>query len=303
MKLADLPPREIQARLRATGAFLRVGPFVIAIRSSLPEIAQGLRQLYAEHPLDESGEFADYHVEIDAPVGLRRWMRPQVLFRFDGAAPFKPLPRGQALPALEWGINWVIASNAHQYLILHAAVVAKDDRAAILPGPPGSGKSTLSAALVHRGWRLLSDELALIDSRNGALTALARPINLKNRSIDVIRAFAADAVFTSATHDTAKGTVALLRPPPQSVALMGEAAKPAWVVLPRYEDGAPEELRFESAALTFMELGRNAFNYSILGRRGFRTLANLIDHCRCFRFRYGALDDAVRVFDRLASEA
>jgi predicted ATPase len=29
----------------------------------------------------------------------------------------------------------------------------------ILPAPPGSGKSTLCAALVTRGWRLLSDEL------------------------------------------------------------------------------------------------------------------------------------------------
>ena len=276
---------------------------MIAVRSNLPEIAAGLARLYAEHPLADAAEFADYRVAIEAPFGPRRWIRPQVLFRFDNVTPFMPLPRDQALPALEWGINWVISNHAHRYLMIHAAVVAKDGRAAILPGPPGSGKSTLSAALVHRGWRLLSDELALVDPTSGALVALARPINLKNQAIGVIGDFAAGAIFSAAAHDTVKGTVALLKPPPASVAAMDVPAGAAWVIAPRYAAGAPCELRPESPAMTFMELGRNAFNYSILGRQGFRSLAGIIDRCRCFSLRYGALDDAVAAFDRLAAEA
>src|SRR3546814_5884714 len=50
-----------------------------------------------------------------------------------------------------------------------------------LPGAPGSGKSTLTACLVHNGWRLLSDEIALVSLQDGGLTALARSISLKNR--------------------------------------------------------------------------------------------------------------------------
>ena len=60
--------------------------------------------------------------------------------------------------------------HAHQYLIIHAAVVEKNGLAAILPAPPGSGKGTLTAGSVLSGWRLLSDELTLIDRLSGRST-------------------------------------------------------------------------------------------------------------------------------------
>ena len=81
---------------------------------------------------------------------LRRHLRPQAILRCDGRVPFKPLPMAQAMPMLEWGLNWVISSHAHDCLVLHAAVVERDGQALVLAADPGSGKSTLCAALVHR---------------------------------------------------------------------------------------------------------------------------------------------------------
>ncbi len=46
---------------------------------------------------------------------------------------------------------------------LHAAVVCLDGRAVALAGDSGSGKSSVSRALVARRHRLLSDDLALVD--------------------------------------------------------------------------------------------------------------------------------------------
>jgi serine kinase of HPr protein (carbohydrate metabolism regulator) len=48
----------------------------------------------------------------------------------------------------------------------------------LLSAVSGSGKSTLSAELALNGWRLLSDELALIDSEV-KLVPLTRPVSLK----------------------------------------------------------------------------------------------------------------------------
>lgn len=59
---------------------------------------------------------------------------------------------------------------------LHASVVALGDRAFALVGPRGAGKSTLALALVQRGARLVSDDVAVLSEREGAtLVAVGRP--------------------------------------------------------------------------------------------------------------------------------
>jgi len=228
MKLLQLSPSSLRQQLAGSGMWLRTGPFSLRVRSRLPTVAEGLTQLYGQFEVRNSHEaFADFHVELNASSRLRRWLRPQVSFSFDGAQPFKPLPMDQAYPMLEWGLNWCVSMHAHHYLIIHAAVVEKQGLAAILPAPPGSGKSTLTAGLVLSGWRLLSDELTLIDRRTGLLHALPRPVSLKNQSIDVIREFSPEAFINRVSHDTAKGSVAHMRPPRDSVCASTNPLAPA----------------------------------------------------------------------------
>lgn len=304
MKLLQLPPTELRARLRDAGIWLRTGPFALRIRSSVPSIAEGLADLYGQFEVRHPREtFADFHVSVNAPNPLRRWIRPQVDFSFDGHLPFKPLPYDQAYPMLEWGLNWCVSMHAHQYLIIHAAVVEKNGGAAILPAPPGSGKSTLTAGLVLSGWRLLSDELALVDRKTGLVHPLPRPVSLKNQSIPLIRAFSSEAFISRPSHDTTKGTVAHMRAPTESVRRQHEPARPAWVIFPKWTAGAATALTPRSAAQTFMFLAQNAFNYSHLGADGFRVGTRLIDQVGCYDFAYSRLDEAVRAFDRLADSS
>lgn len=279
---------------------MRTGDFVFSVRSSLPEIHAGLRQLHGRTPLADDNEFVDFYVAINAGHHVRRWLRPQARFEVDGVEPFKPLPRAQALAMLEWGMNWCITAYGHHQLVIHAAAVAHGDRAAILPAPPGSGKSTLCAALVNRGWRLLSDELALVSLETGEIQALARPVNLKNASIQIMRDFAADASFGPTIHDTSKGTVALMQAPASSVDKATDPARPTWIVLPKYSPNAAAHLTPMTQGEAFLSLADNAMNYHILGELGFQAIGRLIDDCASYRFEYSALDDAIATFDALA---
>lgn len=296
LKLGDLDPETLNRRL-ARGLSLATGPFRFNICSVQPIVQRGLAALYADTPVLHDGGICDFHVGVNAVRGPRRWIRPQVDFRFDSVTPFKPLPAAHAFALLEWGMNWCIAGQAHHYLLLHAAVLERHGRAVILPGEPGAGKSTLTAALMLSGWRLLSDELTMIDRDDGLVVPLARPVSLKNRSIGVIRAFDSRAVFGDTAHDTHKGTVSHLRASADSVARMGEKARAAHIVFPRWEQGAATELRPRAKADAFMHAASHAFNYSLLGRLGFALNAALIDACDCWDFRYSRLDDALRVFE------
>ena len=281
---------------------MRTGPFAFRLRSEVPAVAEGLALLYADYPRLGAQDFCDFTLDLHRVSGLRRWVRPQVQIVYDGTPVFEPLPLGHAFPLLEWTLNWCISTHAFEHLTLHAAVVERGGRAAILPAPPGSGKSTLCAALVHRGWRLLSDEMALVLLGDGRLSPLVRPVSLKNRSLEIIRQFAPAAVLSDETHDTSKGTVAHMKVAREQVLRMDETAQPAWVVFPRWVADAPARLEPRARADAFLELGRNAFNYGTLGGAGFDALADLVARCGCYDFSYSRLDDAIAVFDRLAGE-
>ena len=259
--------------------------------------------LYADYPLACDEDFIDFNVSLQCSGGLRRWWRRQVILSYDGANPFVPLPLDHAFPLLEWAMNWCVSTQAHHVLTLHAAVLERAGRAVILPAPPGSGKSTLCAGLASRNWRLLSDELALLSLTDGSVIPLGRPISLKNESLRVIREFVPDAVLNTVTHDTSKGSVSHMKVPSAQLQRLDETARPRWVVFPKYTAGAAAELRPRSKADSMMELGRNAFNYNLLGLTGFELLADVVDACECYDFSYSRLEDAVVVFDRLLAEA
>jgi HprK-related kinase A len=301
LTVSSLAPQELRARLARGGIRLQTGAFVTSVRSQVPQVADAIGLLYADYPLVPADGFADFHVSLVRPAGARRWFRPQVCFDNDGRAPFQPLPVDQAFPMFEWGLNWCVSSRAHSYLVIHAAVVEKNGAAAILPAPPGSGKSTLCAALVSRGWRLLSDELALVRPDTGELVPLPRPVSLKNGSIEVIRKFAPDAVFSRLVADTVKGTIAHMKPPADSVARAAEPARAAWIIFPKYTAAAAPQLVPVPQARSFLRLAENSFNYSLLGAAGFNAVAGLVDTTQTYDFTYSSLDDGIEVFSQLAA--
>ncbi|MER2506217.1 MAG: HprK-related kinase A [Azonexus sp.] len=302
MKLASLSAAELAIRLGGEGVALSIGDFAICLKSPLSSVAKAVAFFYGDYELCAVGSFIDYRVEVAPPSVIRRWFRPQVNFSFDGLMPFKPLPQVQAFAMFEWGLNWVIANNAHQFLVIHAAVVERHGRALIFPGSPGSGKSTLCAALVNCGWRLLSDEMALISLANGLVTPFPRPVSLKNASIDIIGRYAEKAVIGDVIQETAKGSVAHMRPPVSSVAAGGRQSIPSAVIFPRWQAGVASSLSELPKGQTLLKVAENSFNYNVLGITGFNALADTINRCRCYAYTYEFLDDAVETMELVVQD-
>ncbi|MEO5346417.1 MAG: HprK-related kinase A [Magnetococcus sp. YQC-9] len=303
MRIADPPLAELLSRARGSGLIWRVGPFLVRLKSRFEPFLETFRTLYADHRLvdGECGEVIEFHIELRQDRFFRRFWHPRVFFDLDGPTELLPFPLDHAFPLFEWGFNFGIASRANCYLMLHAAVVARADRALILPALPGSGKSTLCAALVARGWRLLSDEFGLVELESGLMQPLPRPIALKNDSIGIINAFAPDALIGPTFPKTRKGRVAHMKPPVASVLDEERMADPVWVVTPKYERGAVLSLDPMLEDHGFMRLAGHSFNYEMLGARGFRAVARMTRGCRFFALTYGDLDEAVACLDGLAN--
>lgn len=299
MKLSSLSLAELSFRLRTDGLRLKTGPFVFSIKSQLFRVATGLADIYSEFSIVTPETFADFHITLRHARGIRRFVRPQSVFELDGTMPFLPLAGDQAFALLEWGMNWCIYSHAHAFLIIHGAVLERHGAALVMPAPSGSGKSTLCAAMMNRGWRLLSDELVLIDPTDGKIHPLGRPVSLKNRSIDVLRDFAPNALITEPIHDTAKGTVAHMKPSTESVLRCDETAPARWIIFPQFAVDAPTTIQPVRKADLFMRLIDNAFNYSTLREKGFLAMAAMVDQVSGFEVRYSKLDDVIAQIGKL----
>ncbi len=208
-----------------------------------------------------------------------------------------------ALPLFEWGVNWCFAQRFNQYTLLHAGVLAIGDRAVVMAATPGSGKSTLSAAMMLSGFRLLSDEFGVLNPETGALLPMLKPVALKSRSIDVIRTFSEHARMGPTFVGTRKGDVAHLAPDPASVAASHQPAKPALVIFPAYREGAPLTVVPQPKEQAFARLAFNSFNYSLLGPVAFNAVADLADRCPAYQITYSNLHEAIRCIGDLLGES
>jgi HprK-related kinase A len=265
----------------------------------MPQIQAAVTTLYASHEV-EAGGGAHFSVRVDAPGFARRFFRPQAQFTVDHRQPFIPLPASMAAPMLEAGLNWCIGAHAHQFLVIHSATLERNGRAVLMPAPPGSGKSTMCAALVARGWRLLSDEFALVDPATGLLTPVPRPIALKAGSIELISDWARDAYLSPPVVNNEGELVAYMRPPAESVQASPRQCPAGMVVVPQYVAGADTTVTPMTRARAVLHLADNSFNYNLHGRLGFECLAAIADQAPAVTIRYSRLEEGVKAVDRLA---
>jgi HprK-related kinase A len=295
--LAEVQLPDLKHALAGNGVWMDVGAAVMRMQSDSAAFAAQLRVVYGQFPFMDYADWADLHVKIHRPHGARRWIRPQVKFQCDGQDPFEPFPADSPLPLFEWGCNWMIGHRLNDLLLLHAGVVEKDGLALVLPATPGSGKSTLTAALSQSGWRLLSDEFGAFDPESGTFRAVLKPVALKNQSIDVIRRFAPQAVLGPEFPKTRKGTVAHLAPQRDAVERRHERARPGAVVLPRWQAGSPTRFEPLEEQVIFPALAFNAFNYSLLGAVGFQAAVRLVRQCPAWQLVYSDLYEALATIE------
>lgn len=252
---------------------VRIGPVGFRIGSAWPQPIRELARLYAAYPKPADG-IPDFTVRLEPDKPLRRWFKPSVAIHGDYILPeAAPLALRHGLLAAEMGMNLQMALGQRRYLLLHAAVVEREGRALILTGESGAGKSTLAALLGEHGWRLMGDEFALLDPATGLIHPFPRLISLKNKAVDLFPAAEPDR-WGPLLEATPKGAIRHLRPNADAVARMGEPARPALLLFPRF--GFDHAVRPIGEAEVFVRLTQASTNYVALGEPGFNALTSFV---------------------------
>jgi HprK-related kinase A len=218
------------------------------------------------------------------------WRGGPFTLHSEGVEDFQVERRFEVLPHLEWFINWQIINNRKDYIQLHASSLELGGNALILPGNPGSGKSTLTAGLLTRSWSYLCDEFALIDPRTLMIQPFPRALCMKEPSFPIVDRLGLRLCRRTPYHKSAKGRVAFLNPLDVRPDVVGRPSRVRWVVFPEYTAGARPTLVPLTRSQAAHELARQCFNFRVFQERTVPVLANVVRDADCYRLTAGDLD-------------
>jgi len=261
--------------------------FRFGVRCAHAELARHLEAVLA--PLRSVGT-ADHWYSVDITSQGR------IEVRVDGVRVAGARDAGNAAAWLLWHVNRAVIDASPEYLQLHAASVSMGGRALVFPGSPGSGKTTLAAALVQRGLGYLTDELVALADDDLTIVPFPKSLAFDEGSIAALWGPAGPPGHAEVVGPELPGTEKVHVVPACIRAEANAGACPArMVVAPRYLRGASTRLARLDAADALMTLVTNTVNLECHGSAGLRRLAVLAERGSCYRLEFSDLDEACRL--------
>lgn len=300
---SEFSRKELKSALSNGSLIVHLGPFSHRINGVNDHILNFLQDTYRDVPVELTpSDVTDIHLNLQAPNVFRKYFRKQVTPNPGFQVPVVPLPLSMTSLAYEMGLNLSVALKCCRYVTVHAGVVADDDGAIIMSAESGSGKSTLTAALIEQGYRLFSDEFALIGLNDAALQPYPRPISLKEGTIPIVRELAGPEWISPVVTGTPKGNIAYRRARKNDIKQAHKTAKAKLILFPQFTAGAAPLATKLNPAQAILRLIPASTNYGLLGEPAFHAITKLFDDAEAYEISYSTLEQSLRLVNELLDE-
>jgi hypothetical protein len=198
---------------------------------------------------------------------------------------------------------WLVRSVVEKGPIgigLHAAAVVRGDACVLMPAAAGSGKSTLSAALMRNGYAYLADDFVLFDPMERNIVGMASCIAVKKGAWTLLAEIFPEVAGLPIHRRADDQVVRYLPPLPADPVLRNAGHRVTHIVFP--QRAADTRLRVENvrqaAALARLISGAY-FTAGFLRRSEVEAFADLVANADCYEIRYGDFGEAVAEVNRL----
>ncbi len=206
----------------------------------------------------------------------------------------RPVVRGASAElALDVALDQVVRSlitDVDDAVALHAAAVAWDNRAILIAGPTGAGKTTMAGWFAARGFSFLSDEIVIATGGRNTVT-FPRPLLTKSQQ-DRLVSLLADSIHATAVA-TGAG-MAITIPDARS-----QSQQAGLIVFPRFVEAAQLRIEPLTAARTLMRLMECNLNARNMADHGLDLLKGLAGSVPAIEVTHGGFDQFEGILDRL----
>ncbi len=287
------PPAPAPARARGPVAALCPLERAVGLRCEVPALREDLAALLA--PAAASGRPA-------ALIGVRAGGQGD----FVVTVGVEPPRRTASLAGARWHVTRALVAASSRGgappFIIHGAAVADQAAAVVLPGASGAGKTTLAAALIAAGLRLLSDDIVPVDPTTGTTAAVRLAMACKAGSWEPLARLLPEFA-DMAGPPLHGGKVRYFWPPDGRRVAPGERPVVRLAILPSYRHGATAELTPLRADQLLAALGASGAVFPAAPER-LAALLGWLEGVPAFALTYGDTAGAVAaVRARLAEVA
>jgi hypothetical protein len=139
------------------------------------------------------------------------------------------------------GAIWQAAVSAYDFFFyIHAGVVGTGTSCVLLPAAAGSGKSSLTMALVHRGFQYFSDEVALVEPGTFHVVPMPLAIAIKEAGWELMARYYPGLESLPAHIRNDSKVLRYLPPPVNAVGQAPSAVR--HIIFPHYQPGVQTKL-------------------------------------------------------------
>ena len=224
------------ARVNATGGWeshYRLYDRPFSLRCATADLTRAIEPLFAHLRVDVAEQSPWFDIEASGGR-FAGWRDREVLFEtpnLDGA-----------VIGLFGEILHYACAERDSIAALHAGAVSDGRTCLALAESGGSGKSTLTAALLARGYRYLSDDVVPLERSSGHAVPVPVCLNLKSGSVPVLTELYPELPRLPAWRSGDRRLRFL--PPPEFAQRRPDRSYPvAALVFPRYQPNAEPELQ------------------------------------------------------------
>jgi hypothetical protein len=185
-----------------------------------------------------------------------------------------------------WDIHYSASQFVRSFLALHAGAAATQGQGLLLPAPQETGKSTLVAGLLTRGFEYLSDEVGALDPITGRAYPFPKYLHLDP---DTVALFPGLEERLEDRSGRARSSIERTVRPSDLDAQVAEPVPVRWLVFMSRDRQGPPRLTAIPRAEAVEEMAKNAFNLYRYADRGVVLLARVANAAETYRLEGGTI--------------